>query len=213
MARSFDGAPFVRFCAIALLVLAAAVPAEAGTVVRNFEGFTDGTILSTQYAGMTFTNAIALNAGTSLNEFEFPPQSGTGVASDNGGPMTINFSPPVLNFSGYFTYRAQVTIQAFDSANNLVGTAVSRFTSNEALSGVPGSSPNEVFQVSSPGGIAKVTITGDPAGASFTLDDATMTVTAPAPNPLSATPATGSGFGAVFQFAFSDLHGWQDLGV
>jgi len=161
--------------------------ARAGTVL-DFEGFPDSTILTTQYAGLTFTNAIILSAGISLNEFEFPPYSGTSVVSDNGGPITIDFATPVLSFGGYFTYEDPLTLDAFDSGSNLVDSATSAFSSNDALFGDSGSSPNELLQVSVAGGISSVTITGDPLGGSFVMDNVTFQ-TSDVPEP-----------GSVFQF-------------
>jgi hypothetical protein len=157
--------------------------ARAATVL-DFEGSPDSTILTNQYPGVTFTNAIILTAGVSLNEFEFPPLSGVNVASDNGGPMSITFATPVMSFAGYFTYLEPLTMSAFDAADDQVASASSLFSDNLAClagppcSGDPGSSPNELIQVSFTGGVSSVTITGDPAGGSFTLDDATYT-TAP----------------------------------
>jgi len=164
----------LRFCRPAvLLLLAVAVPLSlnAGTILADFEGFPDSTVLTTQYSGLSFSNAIVLTAGITLNEFEFPPRSGSNVASDNGGPVTITLAAPVQSFSGYFTYGHSLTLQAFGPTNNLLASAVSRFSNNEALSGATGSQLNELLQVSFSGGISKVTITGDPAGTSFTLDD------------------------------------------
>jgi hypothetical protein len=171
--------------AIALLVLAAAVPLAAGTVTLDFEGFPDSTILTTQYPGLTFSNTIILMAGISLNEFEFPPYSGVNVASDNGGPISITFASTVLSFGGYFTYAEPLTLDGFNTADALVASATSPFSNNEALSGDPGSSPNEFLQVAFAGGISSITITGDPSGASFTLDNAAYTTTTTLPEPTS----------------------------
>jgi hypothetical protein len=55
-----------------------------------------------------------------------------------------------------------------------------------ALSGDSGSSPNEFLQVSFASGISSVSITGDPLGGSFVMDDVTYTTTeAPVPEPSS----------------------------
>src|ERR1035437_8615795 len=81
----------------------------------TFEGFPDSTVLANQYPGGVFPNAIILSAGISLNEFEFPPHSGTNVVSDNGGPLSIGFSSPIQSFTGYFTYAEPLTLQAFRS--------------------------------------------------------------------------------------------------
>jgi hypothetical protein len=56
--------------------------ADAAPVTLNFEGFPDSTILTTQYACVTFSNAIMLAAGISLNEFEFAPRSAADIISD-----------------------------------------------------------------------------------------------------------------------------------
>lgn len=177
------------------------MPVTLYASVINFEGFPDSTILTTQYPGLNFANAIILTAGITLNEFEFPAHSGVNVASDNGGPMTIIFSPPVQSFSGFFTYSEMLTLRAFDTGSNQVATATSHFTNNEALSGVVGSIPNEILQVSA-AAISKVTITGDPAGGSFVLDDASLggpaTTTIPVLSPpmLAAFALLLAGLGA-----------------
>jgi hypothetical protein len=166
------------------LFLCSAACASASTITLDFEGFPDSTVLSTQYAGFTFADAIILTAGVSLNEFEFPPYSGVNVVSDNGGPMSIDFSSPATSFGGYFTYLEPLTIDAFDASSILVASATSDFADNDALFGDPGSSPNEFIQVSFAGGISSVTITGDPLGGSFTLDNATISTGIPsAPEP------------------------------
>jgi len=176
-----------KLLTLCLLLSFTVAPILAGTIVINFEGLPDSTILTNQYSGVIFSNAIILTAGISLNEFEFPPHSGTNVASDNGGPMSISFLSPVQSFGGYFTYAEPLTLDAFGVGGSLLASATSPFSNNEALSGVPGSSPNEFLLVSSISGISSVTITGDPAGGSFVIDDATYTtgVTTVTPEPGS----------------------------
>jgi hypothetical protein len=160
-----------------MLSVVAAIPTalSANPIVIDFEGLPDSTILTTQYPGLSFTNAIILTAGISLNEFEFPPHSGVNVASDNGGPMSIAFASPVVTFGGYFTYAEALTLIGFDAMNNQVASATSLFANNEAISGDTGSSPDEFLQITFAGGISEVTINGDPAGGSFALDDPSYT--------------------------------------
>lgn len=155
-------------------------------VVINFDGLSDLEPVTNQFAGATFTNTITLTAGISLNEFEFPPLSDFNVASDDGEPISIAFSVPVLSFGGFFTYLVPLTIDAFDAGNNPVGQALSAFNSNLALSGDPGSSPNEFLGVAFLGGIASVVITGDPFGGSFTMDDVSFESQVAVPEPTSA---------------------------
>jgi hypothetical protein len=149
--------------------------AQADTIVIDFDGLSDGTPVTTQYPGVSFSNATVATAEISLDEFEFPPHSGTNVVFDNGGPMTIDFTIPVLSFGGYFTYSEPLTLSALDGSSSPLPSVFSAFSNNEAISGVPGSVPNEFLQVSSGSGISSVTITGDPAGSSFVLDDVTIT--------------------------------------
>jgi hypothetical protein len=125
----------------------------AAPITIDFEGLADSTILSTQYAGLTFSNAIILTSGIGLNEFELPPFSGSNVASDNNGPISISFDDPVLSFGGYFTYYEPITLVAFDISNNQIKSATSQFNKNVACGdgppclGDPGSSPNEFLFV------------------------------------------------------------------
>src|SRR5580658_4009339 len=112
--------------AAALVGLSVVGDLSATTI--TFEGFPDSTILTTQYPGLMFSNTIILTAGISLNEFEFPPDSGVNVASDFGGPISISFATPISSFGAYFTYTQPVTIVGFDAFNNPVVFASSQFS-------------------------------------------------------------------------------------
>lgn len=176
-----------------LFLLVIGLPHSQGAVV-NFDSLSDGEIFTSQIPGLSFTNGIILTAGISLNEFEFPPASGSNVVSDNGGEMTITFTSPALSVVGRFTYLVPITLTAFDGGNNQVGQVTSAFGSNLALSGDPGSSPNELLQFAF-AGINNITITGDPLGGSFTLDDLEYTTTV-VPEPSSTIPILLTAVGA-----------------
>jgi len=195
ISKAIQRSAILRYSAV-LLLLAVAVPAflRADVTVLDFEGFPDSTPLTTQYPGVTFSDATVISAGISLNEFELPPHSGTNVVFDDGGPMSISFASPVLSFGGYFTYYEPLTLQAFDASDTQVASASSAYSINVGCDpgspptclGDPGSSPNECLQVAFPGGVSSVTITGDPAGTSFVMDDATYTTpAATVPEPVS----------------------------
>lgn len=156
-------------CVLAV-VLAVALPAAGMTI--GFDDLGDATAVTTQYAGLTFGDATAVTAGLSLNELEFPPRSGSNVVFDDGGPLTISFATPVRSVFGYFTHATSLTLSfvPFDVAE-VLGPVTSAFAANLALSGDAGAVPNELLGTTSLGGISAVTISGDPAGASFTLDD------------------------------------------
>jgi hypothetical protein len=144
---------------------------EARAQTINFEGIADSTSITNQYAGLTFMRTTAATAKISHNDIEFPPRSGTNVVYDTGGPITITFTTAVSSFRGYFTYTQPVTLQAFNSLNLLVASSGSIHSNNTALSGIAGSSPNELLMVAFASGISRITITGAPLGESFALDD------------------------------------------
>lgn len=168
--------PALKLAMLALALIATGMQcASAAPVVYDFDSFSDSTPITNQIADLSFAQTTAITAGVSLNEFEFPPRSGTGVVFDDGGAITIDFAIPVFSVGGYFNYAIGLTFSAFDLGNNLLGSDVTSFASNLALSGEPGSSPNEFLSFSSGSGlIARVVITGDVAGSSFTMDDLTI---------------------------------------
>lgn len=161
---------------LAPMVLAVMVtPASAAVVVYDFDGLADSVPLTNQLAGLSFINTTVLKAGVSLNQGEFPPRSGDGVAFDDGGAISINFAAPVFSVGGYFTYISGLSLRAFDGANNLLGSRASTYGANTILTGDPGSSPNELLSFADASGlIARVEITGDILGGSFVLDDLTV---------------------------------------
>lgn len=162
------------------------LPLAQATVI-DFDSLLDGDTVTTQFAGLTFQNTLVLTAGVSLNEFDFPPKSGLNVVFDGGGPIIISFISPMASVSGYFTYMSALSFLAFDSIGTQIAAVNSAFSSNLALSGDFGSTANEFLQVTSATGIASVSISGDPAGGSFTLDN--LTFTQASSNPVSE-PAT-----------------------
>lgn len=165
----------LRAIILAAAIVATPAYALATSITIDFEGLNDGDAVTNQFStlGATFSDATVLAAGVSLNEIDFPPHSGTHVVFDDGGPIAISFSAPVLSFGGFFTYGTRLTMTAFDAAAVALGSVQSAFDSNIASD--PGSVPNEFLILTIPAGISSVTIAGDAAGGSFVLDDATIT--------------------------------------
>ena len=156
-------------CTVALCTLLASPLAKAALI--NFEELLDGDSVTNQYADVTFQNALALTAGLGLNQLEFPPISGVNVVVDDGGAILLNFLTPVSSIGGYFTYSTTLNFIGFDAAGVQVASTISAFSTNMGISGDAGSIPNEFLALASIGGIASASISGDPAGGSFTLDD------------------------------------------
>src|SRR6185295_15415505 len=103
----------LRAMLLVCLLLASASRLSAAPILIDFEGIADLTSLDGLIPGLTFTNTTVLQSGAvggSLNEIDFPPQSGSNVVFDSGGVMRIDFAAPVDSFSAYFTYVAPLSI-------------------------------------------------------------------------------------------------------
>ena len=170
----------MRLSPFSLLIVAAIVlvpPVRAGSILITFDTLGDLEPVTNQFlgtAGVTFSNATILTSGISLNELEFPPVSDPNVVVDDGGPISIAFATPASSFAGFFTYTVPLMMTAFDSAHSPVNSTTSAYSNNLAISGDPGSHPNEFLEVSFSGGISRITISGDQLGGSFVLDNATI---------------------------------------
>lgn len=169
---------------ILAVALALFIPIKSWATTINFDNLTDSTAVTNQYSsqGATFLNATVLTSGISLNEYDFPPHSGNNVVFDDGGPITITFSSPMSQVGGYFTYSEPLTLTAYDNSGATLGSVNSAWSSNMAYpgDGDPGSSPNELLQLSFSNEISSLVVSGDPAGYSFTMDDFTFTSNSPA---------------------------------
>lgn len=147
----------------------------------DFENLPDG---STAVLGLDIVGGTIAVAGLTLNEFEVPPHSGQGVLFASDLSLEITFSQAVQAVSGFLTYAVPVEIVAMDINGAVLSTLHSQFQSNLALSGDAMSKPNEVFQFTGVGAIAQIAITaGGPQ--SFALDDLTIVVSSPIPEPSS----------------------------
>jgi hypothetical protein len=171
---------------VALMVAGVPGRAAAAPITINFDALGEFESVGATFAGLTFVNATVLTAGSSLNELELPPHSGSNAVFDDGGPMFINFDTPVFSFGGFFTYAGPLTLTAFDTSHNVIGIVTSLFSSNLGLSGSVGSSPNELLELISGTGIGSILIASDLGGGSFVLDDATFD-TSPTPVPEPGT--------------------------
>src|SRR5689334_8465629 len=121
--------------AIFWVLLMCGISSVRADVILDFESLSDSTAVTTQFAGMVFSNATVGTAGVSIDEFDFPPHSGTNVILDDGGPMAISFVSSVDGFGAYFTYLEPLILEAFDASHNLLGTVHSAFSNNTGTEG------------------------------------------------------------------------------
>jgi uncharacterized protein (TIGR03437 family) len=186
--------------------LVAASLLHAARVVVDFESLSDSDVITTQFAGLTFSNAQTLTAGFSLDEIEFPAHSGKNAVSDRGGPITIGFSALISDFSGYFTHLKPITVTAFDGAGNHLATTSSS-KNNAAISG-DGSVPNELLSLTGTN-IAKIVITADPAGNSLVADDLSYTILSGTGGPVVNSLVSAASFatGAIATGSIASLFG------
>ena len=161
---------------ILLSILAAGcLSASAGTVY-TFEDLPDAYFFSsgdqnigTYYSGINFGPDVT---GLSVSRFGgydssgFPPESGDVVIWDaTDATITISFASPLDFFGIWYTTYDPLTLQAFDSGNNLLDSAVG--TPN-----TDGTTGTTSFISLSDAGISSVTLTSTPGY--FTLDDMTI---------------------------------------
>ena len=126
---------------------------SSGAELVGFQGYLSGVI------------------GGSLNEFDFPPNSGFGVVVNTVDLAEIRFNIPALVVQGFFTYGGPITLSAYDASNNLLLSISSAFATNIGTFGDPGSSPNELLRLETTGA-SRIVI--DATNTDFTLDDLTF---------------------------------------
>ena len=151
------------------------VPWTAQATLLDFEDLQDLDAVASQYStqGVTFDNAIALTAGFSLNEFDYPTASGQMAIGDDGGPLVINFANVTDSISAYFTYGSQLTFSAYDAAGALLGSMVNAGFDNLGSS--------ELISLDFVG-VSSLRIAGEWDG-SFIMDDLNFNSVAPVPAP------------------------------
>ncbi len=158
----------------AALALSGAVTAQAAVVTIDFEdsSFVELSSAGAAVSGVSFTNDQVVKAGSSLNEIDFPPRSGTTALIDAAGPIEVSFSTGMFSVGAYLTYLETVVLEAFDAMGTSLGQVSSLFSDNTASTSA---SPNEFVGFSDAAGrIRSVRFTGNALGGSFALDDLTF---------------------------------------
>lgn len=162
--------------AAATLIVASA---SASSAVIDFEAFNDNFTLTDEVPGLAFAGGTVLTAEVGLNEFDYPPVSGTNVLAALNGTLLVEFGEQVNQFSAYFSFSDLLSLVGFD----IVGKTLIDFTS--PVSSNLGSS--SLFSLSPPSIASILVSTAD--GSAFTLDDLGFSQDAVTPLPEPATLA------------------------
>jgi hypothetical protein len=150
--------------------------------VITFDNLPDGTIVTDQFPGVSFTGAQVLTAGVDLNP-NFPPVSNPNVVFDFlNGTITATFTTPVTSVGAFVTGNTSITETIFSGATMLGSVSTGGANFIGADTGLP---PNIFLGISS-FGITSAVFTD--TGNSFTLDNFTFTpVPSPTPTNLRIT--------------------------
>jgi|GEM_PF-1285164 len=183
------GVPYRLLTFVVLLFLSFG-SAYADVITLTFEDLPDVNLFSSGgqnigdfYPGITFGPDIT---GLSVSRFGgyddsgFPPHSGDVVIWDpSDSTINISFDSAIQSFGIWYTTFDPLTLQAFDSGSNLLGTVIG----NPNTDGSTGTSSLLSFSGT---GITSVTLTSTPGF--FVLDDLTAdtgTSTVPEPSSLA----------------------------
>jgi len=173
---------------ILLLTLAAFCLSASATTVYTFEDLPDAYFFSSGdqnigafYAGITFgpnVTALSVSRFGGYDSSGFPPESGDVVIWDaSDATIDISFDSPLQSFGIWYVSFDPLTLQVFDSGNNLLNTAVGD-PNTDGTTGTP-----SFLSLSDPG-IQSVTLTSTPGF--FVLSDMTIdTGASSVPEPTS----------------------------
>lgn len=147
--------------AIALTLCLGLACNGAAAMPVHFEQFTDTFPLTNEVSGLTFSGGNVLTAGVSLNEFDYPPSSGSNVLAALLGSLTVNADTPFDQFSASFTFEDSLNFSGFDNLGNLLFIFDSPVASNLGSHTLIGQSAP---------GIASLVVASQ-SGTPFTMDD------------------------------------------
>jgi hypothetical protein len=148
---------------------------DAYADVITFDNLPDGTIVTNQFPGVSFTGAQVLTAGVDLNPL-FPPVSNPNVVFDISIDTIIaTFTTPVTSVGAFVTGATSITETVFSGATMLGSVSTGGANFIGAGTGLP---PNIFLSISN-FGITSAVFTAIPN--SFTLDNFTFI---PVPGPI-----------------------------
>jgi hypothetical protein len=163
----------MRTLHVGMMALAVALAWQATATTIDFEGFGDQTAITSQYtaSGVNFSGTVVLQQNVGLNS-TFPPHSGVNVVYDypSGTMQASAVGSLWAEAGGYITGNRVITLEAFDSGNNLLGS-VATPGANYVGSGT-GLPQNIFLDIVAPN-ITYVEF--HDGGNTFTLDDFTFT--------------------------------------
>jgi hypothetical protein len=114
--------PGLTSLASLIALVATALPAHA--LFIDFESLALDEVVESQFAAdqVVFDNAIIVVAGISLNEFDFPPASGSNVITGlDPGALGVSFLQPAQHVRVQLTTAELVAVRYYDASSALLG--------------------------------------------------------------------------------------------
>jgi hypothetical protein len=150
-------------------------PGSSSGAMVNFEAFGDSFTLTNEVPGLSVAGGTILTAGISLNEFDFPPRSGSNVLGALSGVLLLSFSGDPDQVSAYFTFAEMLHVTAFGAGGAVLADFDSLVASNLGS--------QSLIEVLAPDiELLQLTTTGFSA---FTLDDLVFVSAGTVPEPSS----------------------------
>jgi hypothetical protein len=182
---------------ILILALIASVGITSTSAVTiDFEGYDDATLIDDQYVGLGADfngTATILTIDIGLNPI-YPPYSGKNVVYDAPGSIirVDSVGSSWSSVSGYITGNTIITLKAYDSGGNLLGS--------DATAGanyIGAGTPNDLLSVTA-ANIDYITLSD--SGNTFTLDDFSFEPTGTVPEFQSTISFLGLGLAGLVGF-------------
>jgi PEP-CTERM motif len=172
--------------ALLALLLAGAFAPRAEALFIDFEAQGNTEVLTNQFLsdGLVFGNAVVLEAGSTLNEFDFPPSSGVhAITGLSNGALVLNLVDPVAHpydsVSFHLTTYGDALVKIFDATNTLLS----------AVTVGSNTGSGSAFSYVSAAVLGRVEISDSSGTSAFlqTLDDLALSGPSPVPVPEPGT--------------------------
>lgn len=155
----------------ALLLYVFSFGASANLI--DFDNLEDFAVATSGISGVDIEGLVALSAGLSLNEFQFPPRSGSIAATNESSEVIFVFGPRIFSFSAYFSYVEPFQLFAYGVNGENLGIFPSAKNSHFADGDSLVNFIHEEIKIFAEEPISKIIISSD-STYSYVVDDVTF---------------------------------------